>query len=275
MPVFGTQPDEKPSHEPAGKPSHAKSGPAKGGAAKSGPAKSAASKQPHGKQAQVVPPAADHIFRVVRGQLHITGRLKGSLMTKQEFRNYRLTVEYRWGTKIWNEEDDPFRDAGIVLHCQGTEPVVHDLWPLGLRCNVGEGHTGDLIPMLSPGSRFTLETEGEKRLVPTRVGNRSNFFYTPGAPLTNFAGGAVRAIGCDMTAGTGPGLRPRQKYELPVGEWNTLECVCQGDTVTVFLNKAKINSITHLNHFKGHIALQSMNAEWIIRSMLLDPIGPE
>jgi hypothetical protein len=129
--------------------------------------------------------------------------------------------------------------------------------------------------MIGESSRLTLEVEGERRIVETRVGKRSNLFYAPGQPLMNFSGGAVRAIGCDMTAGPGGGQRPRQSYELPVGQWNTLECLCQDDTVTVFLNRAKINHITRLNHTKGRIALQSMNAELMIRSMLLEPIGPE
>ncbi|HEY5313090.1 MAG TPA: protein kinase [Pirellulales bacterium] len=235
-------------------------------------------KQPIGKQPgnpQSVPPAADHVFRAARGELHITGRLKGVLITKQEYRNYRLTIEYKWGTKIWNEGEDPFRDSGVILHCQGTDPVVRDLWPVGLRCAIAEGHTGDLIPLNTMGSRFKLEVEGERRVGETRVGKRSNTFYAPGQPLMNIAGTAVRGLGCDMSAGAGPGQRPRQKYELPLGQWNKLECVCQDDTVTVFFNQAKVNHVTRLNHTKGRIALQSMNAELVIRSMLLEPIGPE
>ncbi|HEX3654186.1 MAG TPA: protein kinase [Pirellulales bacterium] len=235
-------------------------------------------KQPTGKQPgnpQSVPPAADHVFRAARGELHVTGRLKGVLITKQEYRNYRLTIEYKWGTKIWNEDEDPFRDSGVILHCQGTEPVVRDLWPVGLRCVIAEGHTGDLIPLNTMGSRFTLEVEGERRIVETRVGKRSNTFYTPGQPLMNIAGAAVRGLGCNMTAGAGPGQRPRQKYELPLGQWNKLECICQGDSVTVLFNQAKVNHVTQLNHTKGRIALQSMNAELVIRSMLLEPIGPQ
>lgn len=227
---------------------------------------------PKGKPGTARPSGTEHVFRAIRGLLHVTGTAKAMLVTQQQFDNYRLTIEYKWGNKIANVEEDPFRDGGVIVHCQGMEPVHRGLWPVGLRCVIGEGHTGDLFSLSHPPTHFNVEAEGEKRSVMTRVGRRFNFFYQPGAPISNFSVGGIRAIGCEMAGGTAEGQRPKQKHELPLGEWNKLELVCAGNTLTVVLNGTTINRATELSFTKGHIALQSINAEWIIRSMMLQPL---
>ena len=37
------------------------------------------------------------VFRVTDGMLHITGNGFGSVTTKQQYRDYHLVLEYRWG----------------------------------------------------------------------------------------------------------------------------------------------------------------------------------
>jgi hypothetical protein len=45
--------------------------------------------------------------------------------------------------------------------------------------------------------------------------------------------------------------------EVPVGEWNTLDVVCSGNTIEVYVNGTLQNKATGINITKGFIALQS------------------
>src|SRR6267378_7362301 len=39
----------------------------------------------------------DHVFRVENGVIHVSGKEFGYLITKQEFANYYLRTEFKWG----------------------------------------------------------------------------------------------------------------------------------------------------------------------------------
>src|SRR4051794_14980648 len=41
------------------------------------------------------------IFKVEDGVIHVSGEEFGCLITEKEFENYRLIVEFKWGTKKW------------------------------------------------------------------------------------------------------------------------------------------------------------------------------
>ena len=45
--------------------------------------------------------------------------------------------------------------------------------------------------------------------------------------------------------------------EKPVGEWNTMEINCNGNTIEVFVNGELKNKATGVNISGGHICLQS------------------
>jgi hypothetical protein len=51
--------------------------------------------------------------------IRISGRFLGGLITKQSYRDYRLIVEYRWGSATWAPRAMAARDSGLLLHAQG------------------------------------------------------------------------------------------------------------------------------------------------------------
>ena len=53
----------------------------------------------------------------------------------------------------------------------------------------------------------------------------------------------------------------RTKARKPVGEWNSMEIIAKGGTVTAFLNGAKISTVTECDLSKGPIGFQSEGAE--------------
>ena len=53
----------------------------------------------------------------------------------------------------------------------------------------------------------------------------------------------------------------REKARKPVGEWNAMEIIVKGGTITVFLNGTKISTVTKYTLKKGRIGFQSEGAE--------------
>ena len=44
----------------------------------------------------------EKVFTISGGQLHISGKVFGGLVTQRSYENYHLTVEYKWGEKKWH-----------------------------------------------------------------------------------------------------------------------------------------------------------------------------
>ena len=61
--------------------------------------------------------------------------------------------------------------------------------------------------------------------------------------------------------------------EKPFGEWNTVEVVCEGDTITNIVNGVVVNKGTHASVTRGRILLQSEGAEVYYRNVELIPLG--
>jgi hypothetical protein len=59
--------------------------------------------------------------------------------------------------------------------------------------------------------------------------------------------------------------------EKPVGEWNTYEIICLGDTIKPYVNGKLMNEATECNLSAGKICLQSEGSEIEIRKVSLDP----
>ncbi len=69
------------------------------------------------------------------------------------------------------------------------------------------------------------------------------------------------------------GFRAPGDVENPVGEWNRLEVVCQGDSVRVLLNGRKVNEHRGAGIGQGQLALRTRGAELFVRRYELWPIG--
>ena len=63
--------------------------------------------------------------------------------------------------------------------------------------------------------------------------------------------------------------------EKPIGEWNTMEIVCEGDTITVTVNGDLVNEATNCSVTEGAICLQSEGATAEFRDIVLTPLEDE
>jgi hypothetical protein len=60
--------------------------------------------------------------------------------------------------------------------------------------------------------------------------------------------------------------------EKPIGEWNTMEVVCQGNEITVHVNGDLVNHATNCSATRGAMSLQSEGAPVQFRKVALTPL---
>src|SRR5205085_2504843 len=86
----------------------------------------------------------EHVFSVVDGAIRISGQEWGCLTTREEFENYRLTAEYRWGDKTWPPRANNARDTGLLLHSTHADGGFRGIWMPSIEVQIAEACTGDL-----------------------------------------------------------------------------------------------------------------------------------
>jgi hypothetical protein len=198
----------------------------------------------------------EKVFSVQGGAIRISGQVFGGLITEKEYENYHLVAEFKWGEKTWAPRKDRARDSGILLHGIGPDGAAGGVWLESIECQMIEGGTGDLILVAGKG-RPTLTARAEKR------GGQP--YFDPKAEPVAFKGGRINWFGRDPTWKDVKGFRGKQDLERPVGEWNRLECICNGDNITLVLNGTVVNQATNVNPHRGKILFQSEGAEVFFR----------
>jgi len=206
----------------------------------------------------------DGVFQVVDGVIQISGKEFGGLNTKDEFSNYRLVTEWRWGPKTWAPRVDKARDSGILLHAHGPDDGFGGHWMESFECQIIEGGTGDFI-VVATSDDMSLTAE-------IRRGPDNQPYYEKGGEPLTLNRGRINWWGRDPEWKDVINFRGKQDVEKPVGEWNRLEVVCDGDTITNILNGEVVNVGTNASRTKGKITVQSEGAEIHLRKFEIWPL---
>ena len=154
-------------------------------------------------------------------------------------------------------------DSGILLHSVGEDGAAGGVWLASIECQMIEGGTGDFI-LVGGKKTPSLTVRAEKR--------GRDFYYNPKAEPREFKGGRIDWFARDPDWKDVKGFRGKHDLEKPVGEWNTLECICKGDAITNVLNGTVVNACTHSSHSRGKILFQSEGAEVFFRRIELHPV---
>jgi 3-keto-disaccharide hydrolase len=205
----------------------------------------------------------EKVFTVQDGMIRVSGKEFGCFVTEKEYDNYHLVVEFKWGDETWPPREKATRDSGILLHCVGEDGAAGGVWLESIECQMIEGGTGDFI-LVKGKNQPTMTARVEKR------GGQS--YYNPKGEPVLFKGGRINWYGRDPEWKDVKGFRGSQDVEKPVGQWNTLECVCDGDKITNILNGTVVNEGTGSSHTKGKILFQSEGAEVFFRRIELRPL---
>jgi hypothetical protein len=215
--------------------------------------------------ASKVPPEAApaaSLFDVENGVIHVyRDEAAGSeqpnayLMTRSEHRDYRLSLEYRWGEKKFAPRLNVVRDSGLLYHVHRQREAD---WPASIESQIQEGDTGDLWAVSARASS-SIDPASRRFTLPEH-------------------GGVALTVGKD---GDFQRVRHGRVNEYP--GWNTLEVIVQGDRAIHIVNgvpnmrvhdtkswDAASNSWVKLDH--GRIALQAEGAEIQYRNIRIRPL---
>ena len=204
----------------------------------------------------------EKVFTVVDGVIRVSGKVYGAFITEKEYENYHLITEFKWGKQTWPPREKATRDSGILLHCVGPDGAA-GAWMESIECQMIEGGTGDFI-LVKGKNQPTLKATAEQR--------GKQWYYNPKSEAKKFVGGRINWWGRDPEWKDTLGFRGKEDVEHPVGEWNTLECVCAGDKITIILNGKIVNVGTEASHTRGKILFQSEGAEVFFRRIELAPL---
>lgn len=187
-------------------------------------------------------------WSVADGVIKCTGTPSGYIRTEGRYRNYRLTVEWRWlpGDMPLNAQGRPRgRNSGVLVHVQQPDEV----WPKSLEAQLAADNAGD-------------------------------YWVIGGVDTAQHAAArekAIAAAGQDEAAlkqarGNRRFPKAQPSSEKALGEWNTYEITCAGDTVSVKVNGVEQNRATEVTVQEGHIALQSEGAPIEFRNVKLESL---
>lgn len=210
----------------------------------------------------------DGNFAVRDGVLRVSGRDWGGLVTRDEYADYEVRVEYAWGGKVWPPREKTARDSGLILHSTGPDGAVAKCWQEGIQCNMLEGATGD-ISITGPNKKYKFEAQVEER----PAGKKAGLYWKEGATARAFGpGDRLLWSGRDPGWGNVLGFHGKNDVEKGVGEWNALVVTMKGDAMIVRLNGVTVSRATGLRVTKGKLQIQSEGSEILFRKITLTPL---
>lgn len=203
--------------------------------------------------------------------IRISGEIYGAITTREEFGNFHIRVEFKWGDKRWPPRATVGRDSGILYCCVGPHGAGSQAWMRSVECNIMEKGIGQwwsvagsiidvegepVTPEMEPLIPYKKESRGERIIV-----------YQKGAP--------------QITVDPSYGITPSFDDEKPFGQWNTVEVIFWAGHCLHFLN-GKLNMVlTNPRYIEagqvvplrsGKIQLQSEAAELFYRKIEIRPI---
>ncbi|MBN2262583.1 MAG: DUF1080 domain-containing protein [Prolixibacteraceae bacterium] len=195
---------------------------------------------------------ATDIFSVVNvnGEqlIRISGEVNGSLATKQSFENYHLRLVFRWGEQVSSK-----RNSGLLYHSFGDFGAAFGVWMANIEFQMMHQNLGDTYLMLNTTCETNARNEGD------------TYFFDTNAKPVQFGQHAA-----------GSSIKKSTDHEKPLGQWNTLDLYCLGNTAIHVVNgqivmqnnktgiyiDEKIEALS-----SGKIQIQSEGAELFIKSV--------
>jgi hypothetical protein len=207
-----------------------------------------------------------NVFTVEKGLIRISGEEWGCITTNEEYSDYKLVVDFKWGDKTHAPRLEKARDNGILLHSTGADGAKGGIWMYSIEAQLIEGGSGDILVVGDGSPAF----EATSTVAPKKPGT-GNVFQPGGTPLT-INSGRIDWFGRDPNWKDVKGFRGAKDVEKPLGEWNTMECIAEGDNISIFLNGTLVNQASRVKPSKGRIQIQSEAAEMFIRKVTLTPL---
>ncbi len=206
------------------------------------------------------------VYSKVDGMLRISGEENGHLITEEEYSDYHLMVEYKWGDETFAPRTDKARDSGLMIHSVGTDGDYKGILMYGLIVQLIEGGSGDLLVLGDGTEKYSITAP----VAPEKQGG--SYLFSPDGDPTTITGGRINWFGRDPEWKEVKDFRGPNDVEKPVGEWNRLEVIADGGKITVLLNGIVVNRAIDCDPKKGRIQIQCEGAEIFYRTFDLTPL---
>ncbi len=203
------------------------------------------------------------VFTVKDGILHLSGDGFGYVATDKEYKDYHLTVEYRWGKKT--DGGKYVRNSGILLHATGPDGGAGGTWMSSIECQLAQGCVGDLIVIRGKDIPVSLKSE-------TVLGTDKRPRWKAGGEVRTFTKGqlwwSLHEAGFKELIDT----NGKDDVESKLGDWTKVECICKGSKIEIRVNGAKVNEAFDVFPAAGKILLQTEGFEIDFRRFELMPL---
>jgi Domain of Unknown Function (DUF1080) len=164
--------------------------------------------------------------------IHVSGQDFAYIVTEKKYRDFRLTLEFKWGEKKYPPRENAKRDAGILYHVAFYNG--DKIWPRSLEYQIQEGDCGDFW--------MTDST--------TIIHNDT---------LTTLQKNALNVV-------------KTKNAEKPTGQWNEVTVIVKGGSITHLLNGEVVNTGRLGNTKEGNILLQSEGSEIYYRNVKVEEL---
>ena len=205
------------------------------------------------------------VFTVHDGMIHISGEEFGGLTTQRRVSRLspgrRMEVG-RADLRLAEAKARATRGSCSTASGPTARPAATGWSRRNARSSKGAAAT----------SSWSAAREKPSLTCETRVGPDGQLYFEKGGKSVTRDSGRYNWWGRDPAWKDVLGFRGSRDVEKPAGEWNRMEVICDGDSITNIVNGYVVNIGTKSSLTKGKIIFQSEGAEIFFRKIEVRPL---
>jgi 3-keto-disaccharide hydrolase len=205
-----------------------------------------------------------HVFKVVEQDgekvIRISGENWGCISTLEEYADFHLQLQFKWGKLTWGQKKGKKMDSGVLYFSVGDNGADYGAWMRSQEFQVEQGNCGDYWGVA-----------GGMEDIPVIKKSDSEYVFSPSGEMKTFSAKSPVGRHCIKQGDA----------EKPAGEWNTLDLYCHGDTsvqmingkvMMVLYNSRQLENDQAIPLVKGKIQIQSEGAEIFYKHIMVEPV---
>ena len=205
-----------------------------------------------------------HVFTIVDQDgekvIRISGESWGGISTINEFADFHLRLQFKWGTLTWGQKKKRKKDSGLLYFATGKHGADYGAWMRSQEFQIEEGNSGDYWGVA-----------GGMQDIPAVINTDSEYVYNPSGQVHTFSENSKVGRHC----------KKQGDGENATGQWNTLDLYCHGDTSVHMINGKVMMVLYHSSQLenghaiplvKGKIQIQSEGAEVFYKNIIVQPL---